>query len=110
MMAGGAPESEISAINKPAGGWSPARPMDWGSRFVLVLTMLAGLFMTAAGVAALLAPSWFARRRRVPPTHSLRPRHRRLPARHRGHGAAGAGLARRARLGAGRPPSGQHPP
>ena len=31
-----------------------------GSRFVLAVTMLAGLFMTAAGVAALLAPSWFA--------------------------------------------------
>jgi hypothetical protein len=27
---------------------------------VLAVTMLAGLFMTAAGVAALLAPSWFA--------------------------------------------------
>jgi hypothetical protein len=60
MMTGGASESEISAINKPAGGWSPARQMDWGSRFVLAVTMLAGLFMTAAGVAALLAPSWFA--------------------------------------------------
>jgi PPOX class probable F420-dependent enzyme len=60
MMAGGASESEISAINKPTGGWSPALPMEWGSRFVLVVTLLAGLFMTAAGVAALLAPSWFA--------------------------------------------------
>jgi PPOX class probable F420-dependent enzyme len=60
MMAGGASESEISAIDKPTGGWSPARPMDWGSRFVLVVTLLAGLFMTAAGVAALLAPKWFA--------------------------------------------------
>src|SRR5215212_9298622 len=60
MMAGGASESEIWAINKPTGGWSPARQMDWGSRFVLVVTLLAGLFMTAAGVAALLAPSWFA--------------------------------------------------
>jgi hypothetical protein len=29
MMAGGASESEISVINKPAGGWSPARQMDW---------------------------------------------------------------------------------
>jgi PPOX class probable F420-dependent enzyme len=60
MMAGGASESEISAINKATGKWSPARPMDWGSRFVLVVTLLAGLFMTAAGVAALLGPSWFA--------------------------------------------------
>ena len=60
MMAGGASEAEISAINKPTGGWSPARPMDWGSRFVLVVTLLAGLFMTAAGAAALLAPRWFA--------------------------------------------------
>src|SRR5215213_11556031 len=60
MMTGGASESEISAINKPAGGWSPARQMDWVCRFVLAVTMLAGLFMTAAGVAALLAPSWFA--------------------------------------------------
>jgi len=34
--------------------------MDWGFRFVLGVTLLAGLFMTAAGVAALLAPSWFA--------------------------------------------------
>jgi hypothetical protein len=34
--------------------------MDWGSRLVLIVTLLAGLFMTAAGVAALLAPSWFA--------------------------------------------------
>ena len=29
MMAGGSSESEISVINKPAGGWSPARQMDW---------------------------------------------------------------------------------
>jgi hypothetical protein len=55
MMAGGVSESEVSAINKPTGGWSPARPMDWGSRFVLIVALLAGLFMTAAGVAALLA-------------------------------------------------------
>jgi hypothetical protein len=58
MMAGGVSESEVSAINKPIGGWSPARPMDWGSRFVLIVTLLAGLFMTAAGVAALLALAW----------------------------------------------------
>jgi hypothetical protein len=31
-----------------------------GPRFVLAVTLLAGLFMTTAGVAALLAPSWFA--------------------------------------------------
>jgi hypothetical protein len=42
--------------------------MDWGSRFVLAVTLLAGLFMTAAGVAALLAPSWF-------PTTAGFPRH-----------------------------------
>jgi PPOX class probable F420-dependent enzyme len=34
--------------------------MDRGRRFVLAVTLLAGLFMTAAGLAALLAPSWFA--------------------------------------------------
>jgi hypothetical protein len=34
--------------------------MDWGSRFVLIVALLAGLFMTAAGVAAVLAPRWFA--------------------------------------------------
>src|SRR5829696_4898046 len=60
MMDRGASESQISAMNKPADGWSPAWPMDWGFRFVLGVTLLAGLFMTAAGVAALLAPSWFA--------------------------------------------------
>jgi PPOX class probable F420-dependent enzyme len=38
----------------------PALAMDRGRRFVLAVTLLAGLFMTAAGVAALLAPSWFA--------------------------------------------------
>ena len=44
----------------PTSGWSPARATDRGRRFVLAVTLLAGLFMTAAGVAALLAPSWFA--------------------------------------------------
>jgi type IV pilus assembly protein PilC len=34
--------------------------MDRGRRFVLTVTLLAGLFMTAAGMAALLAPGWFA--------------------------------------------------
>jgi PPOX class probable F420-dependent enzyme len=34
--------------------------MDRGRRFVLAVTLLAGLFMTATGVAALLAPTWFA--------------------------------------------------
>jgi PPOX class probable F420-dependent enzyme len=58
MMAGGA--SEISAINKPTGGWSLVRPNDRGGRFALAVTLLAGLFMTAAGVAAVMAPSWFA--------------------------------------------------
>ena len=47
-------------IKNPTGGWSPALPMDRGRRFVLAVTLLAGLFMTAAGVAALLAPGWFA--------------------------------------------------
>jgi PPOX class probable F420-dependent enzyme len=44
----------------PTGGWSPARPMDRGRRVVLAVTGLAGLFMTAAGMAALLALGWFA--------------------------------------------------
>ena len=34
----------------------PALAMDRGRRFVLAVTLLAGLFMTAAGLAALLAP------------------------------------------------------
>jgi PPOX class probable F420-dependent enzyme len=45
---------------RPTDGWSPAPAMDRGRRFVLAVTLLAGLFMTAAGVAALLTPSWFA--------------------------------------------------
>jgi hypothetical protein len=49
-----------TTIKNPTDGWSPARPMDRGRRFVLAVTGLAGLFMTAAGVAALLAPGWFA--------------------------------------------------
>jgi hypothetical protein len=49
-----------TTIRNPTGGWSPALPMDRGRRFVLTVTLLAGLFMTAAGVAALLAPDWFA--------------------------------------------------
>jgi hypothetical protein len=49
-----------TTISHPTGGWSPARPTDRGRRFVLAVTLLAGLFMTAAGVAALVAPSWFA--------------------------------------------------
>jgi PPOX class probable F420-dependent enzyme len=49
-----------TTIRKPTSGWSPAVPTVWGRRFVLAVTLLAGLFMTAAGVAALLAPSWFA--------------------------------------------------
>src|SRR5215217_9673375 len=47
-------------IGNPAGGSSPALPMDRGRRFVLAVTLAAGLFMTAAGLAGLLAPSWFA--------------------------------------------------
>src|SRR5215211_6537164 len=38
----------------------PALAMDRGRGLVLTVTLLAGLFMTAAGMAALLAPSWFA--------------------------------------------------
>jgi PPOX class probable F420-dependent enzyme len=49
-----------TTITNPTGGCSPARPMDRGRRFVLAVTLLAGLFMTAAGVAARLAPGWFA--------------------------------------------------
>jgi PPOX class probable F420-dependent enzyme len=49
-----------TTIKNPTGGWSPARPTDRGRRFVLAVTGLAGLFMTAAGMAALLAPGWFA--------------------------------------------------
>jgi PPOX class probable F420-dependent enzyme len=45
---------------RPTDGWSPARPMGRGRQFVLAVTGLAGLFMTAAGVAALLTPGWFA--------------------------------------------------
>jgi PPOX class probable F420-dependent enzyme len=48
-----------TTINKPTGKWSPPRPMDRG-RLVLAVTLLAGLFMTAVAVAALLAPGWFA--------------------------------------------------
>ena len=47
-------------IRTPTGGWSPTWPMDRGRRVVLAVTGLAGLFMTAAAVAALVAPSWFA--------------------------------------------------
>src|SRR5215207_1442300 len=49
-----------TTIKNPTGGWSPARSTDRGRRFVLTVTLLAGLFMTAAGMAALLAPDWFA--------------------------------------------------
>ena len=49
-----------TTIRNPTGGWPLARPMDRGRRFVLAVTLLAGLFMTAAGLAGLLAPSWFA--------------------------------------------------
>jgi PPOX class probable F420-dependent enzyme len=49
-----------TTIRNPTSKWSPPRPMDRGRRFVLAVTLLTGLFMTAAGVAALLAPDWFA--------------------------------------------------
>ena len=55
-----------TATTNPASGWSPGRPTDQGRRFVLAVLLLAGLFMTAAGVAALLAPSWFADAVRFP--------------------------------------------
>src|SRR4029453_4121130 len=56
-----------TTIRNPTGEWSPARSTDPGRRFVLAVTLLAGLFMTAAGVAALLMPSWVAHPRAVPP-------------------------------------------
>jgi PPOX class probable F420-dependent enzyme len=37
-----------------------AAPTDRGRGLVLAVTLLAGLFMTAAGVAGLVAPGWFA--------------------------------------------------
>src|SRR5829696_4383377 len=49
-----------TTIGNPTSKWSPPRPMDRGRRVVLAVTGLAGLFMTAAAVAALVAPSWFA--------------------------------------------------
>ena len=49
-----------TTIRNPTGGWSPTRSTDRGRRFVLAVTLLAGLFMTAAGLAGLLAPDWFA--------------------------------------------------
>jgi PPOX class probable F420-dependent enzyme len=49
-----------TTIKNPPGGWSLVRSMDRGRRFVLAVTLLAGLFMTAAGLAGLLAPGWFA--------------------------------------------------
>jgi PPOX class probable F420-dependent enzyme len=59
-----------TTISNPTGGWSPAVPTDRGGHFVLAVTLLAGLFMTAAGVAALLAPGWFADAAGFPPhTH-----------------------------------------
>jgi PPOX class probable F420-dependent enzyme len=55
-----------TAAMNPASGWPPGRPTDQGRRFVLAVLLLAGLFMTAAGVAALLAPTWFADAVRFP--------------------------------------------
>ena len=49
-----------TTIQNPTGGWSPPRPVERGRGFVLAVTGLAGLFMTAAGLAGLLAPGWFA--------------------------------------------------
>jgi PPOX class probable F420-dependent enzyme len=45
-----------TTIQNPTGGWSPGR----GRGVVLTVTVLAGLVMAAAGMAALLAPGWFA--------------------------------------------------
>jgi hypothetical protein len=63
----GAAEDKVMSIaagrhasSEPPGGWSSARPTDRSRRFVLAVILLAGLFITAAGVAALLAPGWFA--------------------------------------------------
>jgi hypothetical protein len=81
-----------TTIKNPTGEWSPALPMDRSRRFVLAVTLLAGLFMTTVGVAALVAPSWFADTAGFP-THPLRPRRRRLPTRHRDHLAARPDLA-----------------
>jgi PPOX class probable F420-dependent enzyme len=49
-----------TTIGNPTSKWSPPAADRSGPRLVRAVTLLAGLFMTAAGVAALLAPSWFA--------------------------------------------------
>jgi PPOX class probable F420-dependent enzyme len=49
-----------TTITNPTGRWPPAVAVDRGRRVVLAVTLLAGLFMTTAGMAALLAPDWFA--------------------------------------------------
>src|SRR5919106_6807797 len=49
-----------TTIRNPTGGWSPTRSTDRGRRLVVAVTLVAGLFMTAAGLAALLAPGGFA--------------------------------------------------
>ena len=59
-----------TTIKNPSGGWSPARSTDRARRFVLTVTLLAGLFMTAAGLAALLAPAGSPTP--ASPTHPLR--------------------------------------
>jgi len=48
----------------------PALAMDRGRGLVLTVTLLAGLFMTAAGLAALLAPAGSPTP--ASPTHPLR--------------------------------------
>jgi PPOX class probable F420-dependent enzyme len=40
--------------------WAPTAPGERGRGLVVAVTLLAGLFMTIAAVAALLAPGWFA--------------------------------------------------
>jgi PPOX class probable F420-dependent enzyme len=49
-----------TTISDPTGRWTPTEVTDRSRRLVLVVTVLTGLFMTAAGLAALLAPGWFA--------------------------------------------------
>jgi PPOX class probable F420-dependent enzyme len=50
--------------------WTPTALADRGRGLVLTVTLLAGAFMTTAGVAALSAPGWFADVTDYPPhTH-----------------------------------------
>jgi hypothetical protein len=53
-----------TATRNPASGWSPARSTDRDHRVVLAVLLLAGLFMTAAGLVR--------RRRRLCPAYPFR--------------------------------------